>query len=127
MRRPSTITLVLGIGLLATLLSCATSQQGPTPCDTTARNHRISVAGVVSCKEAHLSKEKKNDIKWYSAEGTNLQIVFDSPTPFPELTCGHPNECWSGPIAAGATYDRSYKYHAWLDGKEIDPNVIIDK
>jgi len=127
MHRGSIVTLALATTLAAMLVCCATGQQGPTPCDKTDRNHRISVAGVVSCKEAHLSKVKKNDIKWYSAEGTNLQIVFDAPTPFPELTCGHPNECWSGPISAGASYDHSYKYHAWLDGKEIDPNVIIDR
>ena len=126
MRRVSTLTLVLETTFAAMLVSCVTAEQGPTPCDTTARNHRISIAGVVSCKEPHASKEKKNDIKWFSAAKTNLQIVFEPPTPFPELTCGQPNECWSGPIAAGATYG-SHRYHAWLDGKEIDPNVIIEK
>jgi len=126
MRLPSKVTLVLETALVTTVLSCATSQQGPSPCDTTARNHRIKVADVVSCKDPHVSKEKKNDIKWFSAAGTNLSIVFEAPTPFPELTCGQPNECWSGAIAPGSAYG-SHKYHAWLDGKEIDPNVIIDK
>jgi hypothetical protein len=126
MRRVSITTLVLETTLAAVLVSCATWQEGPTPCDTTAHNHRIKVADVVSCKDPHVSKEKKNDLKWFSAAGTNLSIVFEPPTPFPELTCGQPNECRSGTIAPGAAYG-PHKYHAWLDGKEIDPNVIIDK
>jgi hypothetical protein len=126
MRWSSTVTLVMGTGILVTLQSCATSQLGPTPCDKTDRNHRIEVAAVVSCKDPHVSKDKKNEITWYSAAKTNLQIVFDAPSPFPDLTCGMPNECKSGDIAPGAAYG-SHKYRAFLDGKEIDPNVIIDK
>ena len=112
------------VALAATLVGCATIS--PTPCDKTDRNHRIQVAAVVSCKNAYVSKEKKNDVKWYSAAGTNLAIVFEAPSPFPDLTCGQPNECRSGTIAPGAAYD-TFKYRAFLDGKEIDPNVIIDK
>jgi len=124
MGRNSAMVLVLETTLVAALVGCATTS--PTPCDATARNHRIEVAKVVSCKDPHLSKDKKNDVKWFSAAGTNLAIVFEPPSPFPELTCGHPNECWSGAIAPGATYG-THKYHAWLDGKEVDPNVIIEK
>lgn len=112
------------VALAATLVGCATIS--PTPCDKTDRNHRIQVAAVVSCKDPHVSIEKKNVITWYSAANTNLQIVFDPPTPFRELTCSFPNECKSGPIDPNVKYG-SYKYRAFLDGTEIDPNVIIDK
>lgn len=122
----ASLRIVLPAAALTAMLSCTTAERGPTPCDSTDQNHRIQVASIVSCKDPHVSKQKKNDIKWYSAAHTNLQIVFASPTPFPELTCGQPNECWSGAIAPGASTG-TYKYTAYLDGKEIDPNVIIDK
>jgi len=110
-----TVIGLLGIGRVAE------SECKPTPCDTTPRSHVILVADTVSCKEAHLSKHLDHHITWCSAEGTTLKITFDDPAVF-KPTCAKPNECQSGPILAK---EGVYTYHVWLDGKEIDPNVII--
>ena len=98
----------------------------PTPCDPTPRSHVIVVtANGVGCKDAHVSVKQMNVIKWCSADGTNLQVFFDSPTPYPKLSQKKPGEWQSGPLEK-AEVGRTYKYHVFLDGKEIDPNVIID-
>ena len=114
------VTALLGIGRVAK------SECKPTPCDTTPKTHILLVADLVSCKHAYLSKHLDHHITWCSADGTKLKIGFDDPTVFPKLGCGKPNanECQSGPISKDATYG-PYEYHVWLDGKEIDPNVII--
>jgi hypothetical protein len=112
----------------AALLGCGGSAMAdcnPTPCDGAPKSHTLLVADTVSCKDPHVSKSQMHVIAWCSAEGTNLNIVFDSPTPIPGLTCKKPNECKSGPISKDAT-EGEHKYHAFLNGKEIDPNVIID-
>ncbi|HKB69650.1 MAG TPA: hypothetical protein VKH46_02330 [Thermoanaerobaculia bacterium] len=111
--------IVLGYGAVATA-DCT-----PTPCDEAPKSHTLTVADQVSCKNPHLSKQNANVISWCSAEGTNLNLVFESPTPFPGLTCKKPNQCKSGPISKDIA-PGTYKYHAFLNGKEIDPNVIID-
>jgi hypothetical protein len=95
----------------------------PTSCDAVPKSHVIRVtADGVSCKDAHV--KQLNVIKWCSADG-NLQVVFDSPTPYPKLHQKSPTEWQSGPLGA-VEIGKTYKYHVWLNGKEVDPNVIID-
>ena len=114
---------MLGHGGWAAVVDC-----DPTPCDPTPRSHVIVVtASGVSCKEAHVSKVNLHVVRWCSADGTNLQVYFEPPTPFPKLQQKYPNEWKSGPISPTAKDDGTpYKYHVFLDGKEVDPNVIID-
>jgi len=116
--------LVLG-GVFMLGRGAAAADCSPTPCDAAPRSHVIAVAYAVSCKSAHVSIKQLNVVKWCSAEGTNLQVFFDAPTPFPKLRQMKPNEWISGPIT-NATEGKTYNYHVFLDGKEIDPNVIID-
>jgi hypothetical protein len=117
--------LAFGVTILLGSARLATADCNPTPCDDGPKSHILMVADQVSCKNPHLSKNQQHVITWCSAEGTNLNIVFDSPTPFPQLTCKKPNQCNSGPIARDAA-EGAHKYHTFLNGAEIDPNVIID-
>jgi hypothetical protein len=119
-------SLVLGGMLLIGYGRVARAECHPTACDEAPKNHVLLVADTVPCKNPHASKTANNQITWCSADGTNLQIFFDAPTPFPGLKQLKPNQWISGPISRDATDGKTYKYRAFLDGKEIDPNVIID-
>ena len=117
--------LVLGGILMLGHSGLVAADCDPSPCDPTPRSHTIVVTtNGVSCKDAHVSVAKLNVIKWCSADG-NLQVFFDSPTPFPKLRQKSPTEWQSGPLEK-AEIGKTYKYHVFLNGTEIDPNVIID-
>lgn len=101
-----------------------------TGCDKTDKSHILLVTSDgVSCKDAYVSIHLQHTIRWCAEKG-NLNVFFDpvppgTPKPYPKLVCNKPTECTSGPIDSNAK-EGTYKYHVFLDGNEVDPNVIID-
>ena len=120
--------LLCAVCLGGALSCCSTGGVEVTPCDSQPRNHVIDVDRVLSCKEAHLSKNAYHQITWRAKSATKLEIEFADPKVFPNLHCSKSEVCNSGRIGSDV-HSGTYPYKVWLtkDGsrKEVDPNIII--
>jgi hypothetical protein len=117
-RTPSRV----GFGLAASLAllgigSCTGGGRHPASspdCDI-AQDHFINVrATSLSCDVARIKISAGHQVFWRSDPGTTLEIVFDGPSPFPDLTC-RKNACMSMAAdenALGGAEEREFKYHA---------------
>ncbi len=123
---------VIALVAMAAMTGCCSTQavstnrhpHKPTPCDHQAHDDTVAVtmAGV-NCKEIYI-KKNKNNIVWYSPDGTKLQVIFPD-NPFTDLRCGD-NECTAYWVEKDITSDQWFKYSTSIDGVPTgDPNVII--
>ena len=131
------LVLVVASGLLWS--GCATSGRLEHGDDCAGiKNHNIEIGSVVSCKWVYIKSNatgQGNVVNWRATDPRmNVQIVFDSPNPFPSLSCpGNQNVCQSGALDPAIPGDSSkeYHYHAKLCdssgtcGQEIEPGIII--
>ena len=117
-RAPSRI----GFGLVATLGllgigSCAggTRHPGGSADCSTAQDQFINVrAATLSCGVARIKASAGHQVFWRSDPGTTLEITFEGPSPFPDLTCKK-NACMSMAAdegALGGAEEREFKYYA---------------
>jgi hypothetical protein len=84
----------------------------------------IGADGAPSCSDANITLNV-NEVAWRTASPTaKLQIVFDPPSPFPNLRCSG-GMCFSGPTDPNAlpvgTNSKSFGYTATMNSVDESP------